>query len=183
MSSDAPGKTLIQTITKMIDSFTNDSMNSETFISVLSLLCLLSILNRSPSSSIQSFAPTNHTPLQKILGELAKSDGSGGPPSDILMTLLPLLNSPQLKSKLNPSNMAAILGLFNSLGGNSSEKSDTSKQEKTDKQDINHELKPESPAAAVTTSAAISSAESNSSDPDETDKKPLGRYLNWKSNF
>ncbi|MEN6414454.1 MAG: hypothetical protein ABFC84_17085 [Veillonellales bacterium] len=177
MSNDTPDKSLIQTITRMIDSFTNDSMNSETFISALSLLCLLSILNRSQPSSVQSVAPANHISLQKILGELTKSDNSGGPSPDMLMTLLPLLNSPQLKAKLNPANITAILGLVNSLGGNSSDKHDAAKQ------DTANEAKPESPAAAVTTSAASSSSEKNIAEPEESDKKPLGRYLNWKSNF
>lgn len=183
MSGDTPDKSLLQVVSRVIDTLTTDTKSYDTLISVLSLVCLVTILNRNQSQAMPVSTPiASGNPLQKILGELTKGDGggSGGPSPDMLMSLLPLINSPQLKSKLNPSNIATIMSLVNSLGGGSTDKSDSAKQEKVS---AKAESKPEdTPAAAVTASSEISSEKQNS-DSEDGDKKSLGRYLNWKTNF
>ncbi|MBP2629189.1 MAG: hypothetical protein H6Q68_3900 [Firmicutes bacterium] len=183
MPNESPNNSLLQTVTNMINNIANEGNGYDTLINVLSLLCLLLILNRTqPSMSAplpQSISPTTSTnPLQKILGELTKNtDGSnGGPSPDMLMSLLPLLNNPQVKSKLNPTNISSILGMLGNLGGGSN--NDKSEVTKTDKPE-----KKEPPAAAVTSSLAEHSTPVNVSHSDEQDNKDLGRSLNWKSNF
>ena len=181
MPNESPNNSLLQTVTNMIGNIASEGNGYDTLINILSLLCLLLILNRThPSMAAplsQSTSPTASTnPLQKILGELTKStDGSGGGPSpDMLMSLLPLLNNPQVKSKLNPANISSILGMLSNFGGGAS--TDKPEVTKTDKPE-----KKEPPAAAVTSSLAESPAHVTQSD--EQDKKDLGRSLNWKSNF
>jgi hypothetical protein len=114
-----PDKTLFQSVIKMIDSLSTTG-NYDTIINVLSLLCLLSILNKN-TDQISNALPTstisqNDNPIQKILGELTKGGGGGLGSPDMLMTLLPLLNNPQIKSKLNPTNIASVMGMINNLG-------------------------------------------------------------------
>lgn len=188
MSGDTPDKSLLQVVSRVIDTLTTDNRSYDTLISVLSLICLVTILNRNQNPTTLSAPITSGNPLQKILGELTKGDagsaGGSGPSPDMLMSLLPLINSPQLKSKLNPSNIATIMSLVNSLGGSSTEKSESPKQDKAvPKAEPKPEPKPEeTPAAAVTASADIHS-EKQTSEIDDPDKKGLGRYLNWKTNF
>lgn len=184
MPSDSSNKSFLQTVLTMIDNIGREGHGYDTLINMLALLCLLSILNHlqpptttGPSSQpIQPSPPTN--PLQKIIGDLTKNmDGGGGGPSpDMLMSLLPLLNNPQVKSKLNPANISNILGLMNNLGGsNNNDKPEPVKSEKVEKK--------ESPAAAMTTSLVEQPAPSNKIEPSNQDKKDLGRSLNWKNNF
>jgi hypothetical protein len=187
MPNESPNKSLLQTILTMIDTMAHEGNGYDNLINILSLLCLTSILSRlqppttaptlqSSQSPTASNAATN--PLQKILGDLTKNmDGSGGGPSpDMLMSLLPLLNNPQVKSKLNPANISNILGLMNNFGGSTNnEKPDTSKHEKAEKK--------ESPAAAVTPALADQPPPPTPSDAKDQDKKDLGRSLNWKTNF
>lgn len=178
-------RTLLQSITLMIDNIANEGTGYDTLINILSLLCILHILNRTQPlttapAAQASPAANNSTAntLQKLLGELTKggSEGGGGPSPDMLMTLLPLLNNPQIKSKLNPANISSILGVLGNLGGGSNDKQEgNNKAEKAEKKDP--------PAAAVTPSLANSSIHTVSSAPDETDKKDLGRSLNWKTTF
>lgn len=183
MPNESPNNSLLQTVTNMINNIANEGNGYDTLINVLSLLCLLLILNRgNPSMAAplsQSIAPTASTnPLQKILGELTKStDGSaGGPSPDMLMSLLPLLNNPQVKSKLNPANISSILGMLGNFGGGgNNDKPEVTKTEKTEKK--------EPPAASVTSSLAENSTHIHVTHSDEQDKKDLGRSLNWKSNF
>lgn len=158
MPNDSPNHSLLQTVIHMINTTTSEGNGYDTLIHVLSLLCLLQILNRTqPVAAVVpaaqhtgQTAPAN--PIQKILGELTKGgDQSGGGPSpDVLMSLLPLLNNPQIKSKLNPANISTILGLMNNLGGSGSN---------------DNPEKKETPTA------------------DQEEKKDLGRSLNWKTNF
>jgi len=172
MPNESPNNSFLPTITNMINNIANEHNGYDTLINLLSLLCLLLILNRTQpltaaplSQNISPTAPPN--PLQKILGELTKStDGSGGGPSpDMLMSLLPLLNNPQVKSKLNPANISSILGMLSNFsGGGSNDKPDAAKTDKSEKK--------ESPPPAAT---VLSS--------DEQDKIDLGRSLNWKTNF
>jgi len=176
--------TLLQSITHMIDSAANEGTGYDTLIHILSLLCILHILNRTQPSTaapiIQNSPatpPTPTNPLHKLLGELTKGggDGGGGPSPDMLMSLLPLLNNPQIKAKLNPANISSILGVLGNLGGGNNDKSEEGKKaEKIEKKDP--------PAAAVTSSLTNSSLHTNPVDP-YTDKKDLGRSLNWKTTF
>ena len=185
MPNESPNRSLLQTVTHMIDTIANEGTGYDTLINVLSLLCLLQVLNRTQPSAAMPMphhappaASTN--PLQKILGELTKStDGSGGgggPSPDMLMTLLPLLNNPQVKSKLNPANISSILGLMGNLGGGgNNDKPENPKPDKTEKK--------EPPAAAVTSSLSEHPSHTNPGKSDDQDKKDLGRSLNWKTNF
>jgi len=181
MPNDSPNNSLLQTVTNMINNIAHENNGYDTLINLLSLLCLLLILNRTQPSlalpltqSIPSTASTN--PLQKILGELTKSTDAptSGPSPDMLMSLLPLLNNPQVKSKLNPANISSILGMLSNLGGGGN--NDKPEVTKTDKSE-----KKEPPAAAVTSSLAENPTHVPRED--EHDKKELGRSLNWKSNF
>ncbi len=182
---------MLQSINRIIDNLANDSANYDTLISVLSLFCLISILNRNQSPAAQvpqaNTSTTNAAnPLQKILGDLMKGDGNG-PTPDALMSLLPLLNSPQLKSKLNPANISTILGMLNNFGGGgggNTGKHEQPKNEKSDKVDKNATHNKEAPAAAVTSHVA-NSPESDDEEIllDMEEKKPVSGSLNWKSNF
>jgi len=182
--------TLLRSVTRMLDSAANDGTGYESLIPVLSLVCLVSILNRGQSSAASAVPASTANPLQKLLGDLGKGEGGLGP--ETLMSLLPLLNSPQIKSKINPTTISAVmslLGNMGSLGGNlggnqgsSGDKSEKAepkaeKTERTDKNEEHPEKRPAPPAAAIT------SLEAESSDLLEADKKGLGRYLNWKNNF
>ena len=185
MPNESPNNSLLQTVTNTINNIANEGNGYDTLINVLSLLCLFLILNRTKSSAVplshnipQSISPTNPTnPLQKILGELTKNtDGSaGGPSPDMLMSLLPLLNNPQVKSKLNPANISSILGMLSNFGGGSSDKPEVTKTDKPEKKD--------SPAAAVTSSLVEHPTPATIVPAEEQDKKELGRSLNWKNNF
>jgi hypothetical protein len=182
MPNENSNNSLLQTIAHMIDTIANEGTGYDPLIHVLSLLCILHILNRTQSStaapSLQSPSVSNTTnPLHKILADLTKSsDGGGGPSPDMLMSLLPLLNNPQIKSKLNPANLTSILGLLNNLGGGGNEKSEGNKADKTDKK--------EPPAAAVTSSLLENQTTSQSNDlPSFPDTKDFGRSLNWKTTF
>lgn len=182
MPNDSPNNSLLQTAINMITNIANEGHGYDTLINVLSLLCLLLILNRTQSSTLtsalQSSSPTPPTnPLQKILGELTKNTdaSSGGPSPDMLMSLLPLLNNPQVKSKLNPANISNILGMLGNLSGSSNDKPEGTKTDKPEKKDP--------PAAAVTSSLVEHPTSAPSTPTDEQSKKDLGRSLNWKSNF
>jgi len=189
MSNGTPDKSLLQSITRIVDSIASEGLGYDHLINILSLLCIITILNRNLTPAGQyaaqpTAASSAGNPLQRLLSELTKSDGGGGGPSpDTLMSLLPLLNSPQLKSKLNPSNMATILGLINSLGGSgsSSEKHEPTKQEKQEKTETKSDSKKDAPAAAVTES--MPTTEKIETDLENQEKKSLGRYLNWKTSF
>lgn len=193
---------LMHTVLRMLDSLSsNGSASYDSIINILSLLCIASILTRNQSSATsQALAPAPAAapvnPLHKLLGDLAKGDG--GPSPDMLMSLLPLLNNPQLKSKINPSTISTVLGIVNSLGGSGNgEKHESAKQEKTEK-DVK-DVKKESPAAAVTTlmsplneseatppatpPATIEAVEPAIPEMNDADKRHVSRYLNWKSSF
>lgn len=177
---------LPQTALRLINDAILGGSGYDNLISVLSLWCLLLILQRqSPAmSNVSTAGTTAANPLGKLLGELSKGDG-GGPSPDTLMSLLPLLNSPQVKSKMNPANIASILSLVNSLGGSGGDKHDKAeKQEKAEtRPEEKAETKKEPPAATVTTSANDSTAsqEANTDNIADRDKKDAGRSLNWKN--
>lgn len=180
-------KTLINSVIRMLDTLTTDNTQYDTLINVLALLCVLSIVNRPQSKAVAAAAPsTSDNPIQKILGQLTKGEDGNAP--DMLMSLLPLLNNPQLKSKLNPANISSILGLINNLGGASSEKS-SPKQDKAEKNSkpetapspapVTHQLATEPPAALVAHTENSEPAAPNQGDVE----KRVSRSLNWKSNF
>jgi len=155
---------------------------------------LFTILNRNQhfQGNLTTSTPTGN-PLQKLLGELGK--GESGPSADTLMSLLPLLNSPQIKSKLNPTTIAAILGLVNNFGntsGNNEKEQGKEKKEKTEKTEIRHSGE-DTPAAAVTTGNIdkglmfannnVLAGTQNSVETLSEEKKALSRFLNWKNSF
>jgi len=192
MANEAAEQTgsLLRSVTRLLDLTTNEGANFDSLIPVLSLVCLVSILNRSQTSAApQVTSASAANPLQKLLSDLGKGEGGLGP--DTLMSLLPLLNNPQLKSKINPTTISAVLGLMNNLG----DKSDKSeiKQEKHDKSERPEKApdkseeqcdpKRSAPPAAAITSLEASEQLSESVEQPDTDKKNLGRYLNWKNNF
>lgn len=195
---------LSHTVLKMIQHALGGGMTFDTITTVLSLLCLLSILQRSqpaeaeiPSASPSPVANNTGSPastadgLTKLLGQLTKSEGGGGS-GDALMSLLPLLNNPQIKSKMTPGNIAAILGLINNFGGSGG--SGDGKHEKSDKekQDSKGDGKKDSPAATVTAGAdseapelsfTESTPETIHVESESHPSKDKTRYLEWKNNF
>jgi len=191
---------LSQTVLKMIQYALSGGMTFDTITTVLSLLCLLSIVQHSQPAEAQipaaapapSAAPPAGTAdgLQKLLGQLMKSEGSGGGSGDALMSLLPLLNNPQIKSKMTPGNIAAILGLINNFSGAGDSKHEKSEKEK---QDSKGDGKKDSPAATVTAGADAEIPEMAFSEPanpelitadsDALPAKDKTRYLEWKNNF
>jgi len=181
-----PDKTLFQSVIKMIDSLSSTG-NYDTIINVLSLLCLLSILNKNTGQAVPASPPStinqNDNPIQKILGELTKGGGGLGSP-DMLMTLLPLLNNPQIKSKLNPTNIASVMGMINNLGGinTNNTKVDTPKN-KPEKE----EPPPDIPQVAPLEEKNKLEDETKSPLPEltneDSEKKSTNRFLNWKTNF
>ncbi|MCX7781250.1 MAG: hypothetical protein N2491_10150 [Negativicutes bacterium] len=181
-------KGLLQTATRMLDMAVNEGAGYDSLINVLSLMCVLSILNRNQPAAQQPAASPAANPLQKLIGELAKGD-AGGPSPETLMTLLPLLNSPQLKSKLNPATLTAVMGLLNNMGGSGGDKQE-SKSEKTEKVERSEKatVKPDPPenknelpaAAIVTAEHPPERLETVHNDPE---KRAPGKYLNWKSSF
>lgn len=192
---------LSHTVLKMIQHALGGGMTFDTITTVLSLLCLLSILQRSHPAEAElpaaSPAPVANSTantadgLQKLLGQLTKSDGGGGS-GDALMSLLPLLNNPQIKSKMTPGNIAAILGLINNFGGSGG--SGDGKHEKSDKekQDSKGDGKKDSPAATVTAGAdsetpelsfTESTPETINVESESQPSKDKTRYLEWKNNF
>ena len=212
MSSEAAETpiSLMQVIVKLMYNCVTEGRNYNTIIDILALVCLVSILSKHASPTIA--APVNQNnqqtnPLQKVLGELSKGDGPG---PESLMSLLPLLNSPQMKSKLNPSTISTLLGLMNSLGSadknekaEKTEKAAKQNKEAKESQDtqskettsisINDtapttaiQLPTDEDGAAVVTEAQVLNAnkESDFSLRDtEHDRKYTGKALNWKGNF
>lgn len=219
-------KTLFQSVIHMVDSLSADG-NYDAIIHILSLLCLFSVLNRPavnqpsaiPLATGQSAAAGN--PLQKLLGDLMKGGGAtagggGGSPlsgalgaalgsPDLLMSLLPLLNNPQIKSKINPANIASVMGIINNmgglgglaglanLGGNAAaggaapgnEKNEDAKP-KPEKKTPDEEASPPIP---INTPAPASAPPPPEEVVDEKkpvptpELKPANRFLKWKTNF
>ncbi len=177
---------LAYSILQMIQAALTGSMPFNNLTHILSLLCLLSILQRMPQEQVSPIPPPQNAQgvsgstgdaLQRMLGQLTKSEGGSG---DALMNLLPLLNNPQLKSKMTPTNMATILGLINTMGAMSDNKPEKDDKEKNDKND--------SPAATVTTDLpavepTVATFEEQQVPLIEALVPEKPRYLEWKSNF
>lgn len=191
-------KSQFQTIMKMIDSLASTGQY-DTLIQILSLLCLFSISNNNapalPISSPQTTQSDN--PLQKIIGELGKGNGMGSP--DMLISLLPLLNNPQIKSKLNPANISSVMGMLSNLGGiTTPPKAEPSKITKTDTTSSTSPIESVQNTASIEPKKTISAPnpittaatdttqrEPAATEPIEAklEKKPNNRLLNWKTTF
>lgn len=98
---------------------------------------------------------------------MLKKDNEPSSSQDMLATLLPLLNNPQVKSKLTPSNISMIMGLLNNWGNPGVEKP-------------NKALTSQNDAPPATSSISNTYQEGQA---DQEEKKEVGRYLNWKTNF
>ncbi|WP_425061223.1 hypothetical protein SCACP_20090 [Sporomusa carbonis] len=187
---------LLSSVTRMLDASLNAGTGPDNLITVLSLLCLFSIVNRNQNISqpVQTQPASSSNPLHKLLSDLTKgsSDGGGGVGGlspDTLMSLLPLLNSPQLKSKLNPATMGTVLGLINNLsgaGGGASEKSKPEPKSEPSQQPVEPERHTPSPASEQKSTPPPQQANlspQTQEDEQDQDSKNYGRYLNWKNNF
>lgn len=197
-------KTFFQSVIKLMDSMTAAG-NYDSMINILALLCLFSIMNNNSNANVNAGAAASSNgqnaanPIQRLLGELTKGDGGGiggalgalGAP-DMLMSLMPLLNNPQVKSKLNPTNIASVLGMLNNLGGigaNSAPpasnpaappKEPAAAPATEDKETGNN-----SPAAAapvIQTQPENKKKSPEQSEPTQPPGKPE-RFLKWKTNF
>lgn len=172
-------------IAHLLESAVADGKGYEPIIDLLSLLCLMTIVSRSHKQEERmpnfSAAPSSATPpstagnsLQDTLANLLKTapaSGNSGPGPETLMTLLPLLNNPQIKAKMTPANMAAIMGLLNHMGTGSS---DNKKSEPTT---------PSPPPESAAPPAATTNQNTLPAEPPLEQDPPSSRYLNWKTNF
>lgn len=183
---ERPGS-LLQSVARMIDTAVNDGTGYESLVPVLSLICLVSILGHGQPRAVQTAPATGANTLQKLLGDLSKGEGGGLGP-ETLVSLLPLLNSPQVKSKLNPATIGAMMGLLNNMG-DKGDKGETAKQEPPkpdkagDKGEKSEEKRVIPPTAATMTSLDLPGERQDPPAGVEGDKKGPGRYLNWKSTF
>lgn len=170
-TTDSP-ISLWNSVARITEKLVNDGASYDTLINILTLFCLFSVLQRN-TRSVAVAPSTTGGGLGKLLGDLTKGDGSG-PSADTLMSLLPLLNSPQIKSKMNPTTIATVLGLINSMGGG--EKAESPKPEKAD---------PKGESTALPVVPEAKEAPSIIPIPlDPAEKKTAGsRYLNWKTSF
>ena len=168
-TADSP-VSLWSSVARITEKLILDGASYDTIINILTLFCLISVLQRNTQTSASATSSTAGG-LGKLLGDLSKGD-SGGPSPDVLMSLLPLLNSPQMKSKLNPTTIATVLGLINSMGSN--EKSETPKQEKSESKGEPRALPVEPETEEAPNIIPLAPAEK---------KTARSRYLNWKSSF
>ncbi len=193
-TDNSGSSSLLSSITRMLDTSFNAGAGLDNIITVLSLLCLFSIMNRNNATKApaQAQPATSSNPLHKLLGDLTKGGDGGGFSPDTLMALLPLLNNPQLKSKLNPNTIGTVMGLINNLGGLGGSsapaekpKSETKTEPPTDtpKQSQETEPIPRATNVAQQVQTNNSSQPQPNEDMEETENKNYGRYLNWKNNF
>lgn len=177
---------LMQSVTRMLESAVEGG-GYDSLINVLSLICLVSILSRGQGAVPAQATPVagGVSPLHKLLGDLAKGEGGLGP--ETLVSLLPLLNNPQIKSKLNPATIGAVMGMLGNMGdkGDKGEQKSEAKGEKAgDKGEEKHEARRNPPPTAATVTSIEALAEKpQAAEGTDGEKKGLGRYLNWKSNF
>lgn len=192
-TNNTGASSLLNTITRLLDTSINAGVGLDNIITVLSLLCLFSIMSRNhaakEAAQVQTAASTN--PLHKLLGDLVKgNDGGGGFSPETLTALLPLLNNPQLKSKLNPSTIGTVMGLINNLGGGSSpsEKSKAeTKAEHSATENAKHPKEsppvPQEAASVQQNQTGASTLTQPNEEMEDLENKNYGRYLNWKNNF
>lgn len=176
-------RSLIQTILSLLDVLSSHKTEGRSWIHLLSLLCIFTIVsqeNNPPQS--QSSAPVN--PLQNLLGDLLKGTAnhkaSDNAPANTLMSLLPLLNSPQLKSKLTPSNIATVMNVMQNLTttpASSDEKTTKSPPPSPPQTTSTATVPPlEAPSASQTAPPPLST-------PGKTTTPTGERYLDWKNSF
>lgn len=153
-------------IARLLEAAFTNTISYDTLITLLSLLCIFSVLNKNSSIPVVKSAATSPTAnsVQKMLGDIMKGDGAPGP--EALMALLPLLNNPQLKSKLNPATLSAMLSLMNNLGQNHFDK------------DKNKDKDAKTNEAQQTAQQEIDSADNQKAATQSSQGS-----LNWKQNF
>lgn len=188
---------LLSTVTMFIENHLQQgSITFDTLITILSLTCLLTILNRTAFETTVQTRPATGAGnnMQKLLTDLLKS-GGGNNTSESLMALLPLLNNPQIKNKLNPATLVSILELLSKFNAEKGDKNEE-KDEKTaykqnpleNKQaDVspptcateNAPAPSPPPSPAATAAAAATPAEQSV----PATQKGMGKYLNWKNSI
>lgn len=170
-------KPLLQTILSLLDVLSSHKTEGQSWIHLLSLLCIFTILNQ-PTANTSSAQPAN--PLQKLLGDLTKgtSQGGGLGGADTLLSLLPLLNNPQIKSKLNPTNIAAMMNVVQNLTNNVA----------------SPPVKNTAPSPETQTASTVVASPQPPPVPPPSPPEPIppvskpnpaptNRYLDWKSSF
>lgn len=195
-SSTTGSSSLLNSVTRLLESSFTTNTGLDSIITVLSLLCLFSIMNRNHTAKepVQAQPTVSTNPLHKLLGDLAKSGdggGGGGFSADTLVALLPLLNNPQLKSKLNPNTIGTVMGLINNLGNNSNSSAEKPKPETKTEHSVEAVKQPTEPPPPPPTPNVVqqnqtgnqSSPQVNETMDEDAENKNYGRYLNWKNNF
>ena len=177
-------RSTLQTILTLLDVLSSHKSEGQSWIHLLSLLCIFTILNQpTASASASSDPPAN--PLQKLLGDLTKGAGSGASGGDTLLSLLPLLNSPQLKSKLNPSSIAAMMNIVQNLTGTQavSPAKSSPPPAVTDTQSIPTPPAPSSSSPQPEPTPPPAPTPPASMSPSKSEIPAGGRFLDWKSSF
>lgn len=162
-------RSLLSTILTLLDVLSSHKSEGKSWIHLLALLCIFAIVSQETTSSNPQTSPAN--PLQGLIGDLLKgsaptksTDATG---SNMLMSLLPLLNSPQIKSKLNPANIAAVMNVVQNLSVPQAPPASEKPPQTAPTPP------PVAPAPATTTKK-----------PANQEAPPAGeRYLDWKSSF
>ena len=181
---------LLQTILSLLDVLSSHKTEGQSWIHLLSLLCIFTILNQ-PNQPLASTASSAQSanPLQKLLGDLTKgaSQGGGIGGADTLLSLLPLLNNPQIKSKLNPNNIAAMMNVVQSITGGITPP--PAKNQTIEPQPASMSVAPATPPQSPATppvespSASSPSPITPTTQASSSSPTPTTRYLDWKSSF
>ena len=169
---------LLQTILSLLDVLSSHKTEGQSWIHLLSLLCIFTILNQPPANTASSPQPAN--PLQKLLGDLTKGSSQGGSSggADTLLSLLPLLNNPQIKSKLNPANIASMMNIVQSLTNGVSPS-----PAKSTPPSANIQPAPTMPSPPQSPPAPPPTQPAPTPPIPKSNPAPSNRYLNWKSSF
>ena len=183
-------KSLLQTILTLLDVLSSHKTEGQSWIHLLSLLCIFTILNQPPTNTSSSAQPAN--PLQKLLGDLAKgtSQGGGLGSADTLLSLLPLLNSPQTKSKLNPNSIAAMMNVVQSLTGGAAPTPAKTAPPSSESHPASATAAPSPPQPAPSIPSPLEPTPTPPLSPttpqpqlSKPDPAPTNRYLDWKNSF
>lgn len=167
-------KSLLQTILTLLDVLSSHKSEGKSWIHLLSLLCIFAILHQENTAS-PCPQSSSANPLQSLLGDVLKgtstTKSSDSPAANTLLSLLPLLNSPQIKSKLNPANIAAVMNVMQNLTATpNNEKPPKSTSPST------------SPSTQPSPTAAATPPPNESASPKSAPSSPE-RYLDWKNSF
>ncbi len=183
-------KSLLQTILSLLDVLSSHKTEGQSWIHLLSLLCIFTILNQPPANTTSSAQPAN--PLQKLLGDLTKgtSQGGGLGGADTLLSLLPLLNSPQIKSKLNPNSIAAMMNVVQGLTGGTAPTPAKTAPPSSEPQPTAATATPPVPQPAPSIPSPLETPTAPSLSPTTPPQQmpkpnpaPTNRYLDWKNSF